>query len=302
MRLLVLGAGGIGGYFGARLAAAGVDIAFLVRPPRAERLRRDGIVVLSQLGDLRLPVAVLTEAPSAFDTVVLACKAYDLPGAMEAVAPAIGPDTLLLPLLNGLRHLDVLDSRFGDERVLGGLCHIGVTLTEAGEVQHLNRLQHLAFGPRIPGQAERCRALHETLSRGGFAPVLSSGILQDMWEKFVLLAAYAGMTCLMRAPIGRVMETNEGEALMLELLEECVGVAAASGHAPRPAFLDETRATLTRRGSPGAASMLRDIERRGRTEGEHVLGDMLARARSADLSAPLLRIAHAHLQAYEAGL
>jgi 2-dehydropantoate 2-reductase len=300
MRILILGAGAIGGYFGARLAAAGVDVMFLARSARAKRLEQDGIVLLSPLGDVRQPVAVVTEAAEPFDAALLTCKAYDLASAMDAIAPAVGPQTLILPLLNGLKHLDDLDARFGAERVLGGLCALSATLTETGEIRHLNRLQRFVFGPRSPVQAAACGTLRQELSRGGFAPILSPNILQDMWEKYVFLATAAGMTCLMRAPIGRILQADEGETLMLEMLEECVGAASASGHAPRPESLADARAMLTQRGSNIAASMLRDIERGGPTEGEHILGDMLARARRAGATAPLLRVARAHVQIYEA--
>ena len=205
MRILVLGAGAIGGYFGARLAAAGVDVTFLVRPARAEILRRNGIVVESPLGDIRQPVAVTTQAAEPFDAVLLTCKAYDLASAIAAIAPAVGPQTLILPMLNGLKHLDDLDARFGAPRVLGGLCQISSMLTEAGEIRHLNRMQRIILGARSPEQAEPCAALHKEVSRGGFEPVLSPNILQDMWEKWVFLATLAGMTCLMRAPVGPIL-------------------------------------------------------------------------------------------------
>jgi 2-dehydropantoate 2-reductase len=299
VRILILGAGGVGGYFGARLAAAGVDVSFLVRPGRAAQIARDGLVVLSPLGDLRLPVATLTEARSGFEVVLLACKAYDLDSAIAAIAPAVTADTLVLPLLNGMRQLSILDARFGAERVLGGLCQIGVTLTEKGEVQHLNKVQQFAFGPRLPLQLERCERLHATLVPGGFDPVLSADIVQRMWEKFVLLAAYAGMTCLMRAPVGAIVAADEGAALMREMLAQCAAVASACGHVPDPTFIADTLAVLTQRGSPGTASMLRDIQRGARTEHEHILGDMLLRARTAQIAVPLLRVANAHLQAYE---
>jgi 2-dehydropantoate 2-reductase len=299
VRILILGAGGVGGYFGARLAAAGVDVSFLVRPGRAAQLARDGLIVLSPLGDLRLQVATLTEAQPGFEAVILACKAYDLDTAMDAVAAAVTADTLLLPLLNGMLQLNILDARFGAERVLGGLCQIGVTLTDKGEVQHLNKVQQFAFGPRLPLQRERCERLHATLARGGFDPVLSADIVQRMWEKFVLLASYAGMTCLMRAPVGAIVAADEGEALMHEILLECTTVASACGHVPDPAFIADTLTVLTQRGSPGTASMLRDIQRGARTEHEHIFGDLLVRARKAQLAVPLLRVANAHLQAYE---
>jgi 2-dehydropantoate 2-reductase len=300
MRILVMGAGGIGGYFGGRLAAAGVDIRFLVRPARAEWLARHGLVITSPLGDLRIPVATLTATDAPVDAVLLACKAYDLEGAMDAIAPAVGPATLVLPLLNGVRQLDRLDARFGRERVLGGLCHIGVSLTEAGEIQHLNRLQRFVLGARTSAQVPAAAALHEVLERGGFAPVLSDDVVQDMWEKFTFLATYAGMTTLMRAPVGAILSAEEGEAILRDMLAECAATATASGHPPRPEAMAQMVASLTERGSAGTASMLRDMMRNGPTEHDHILGDMLARARAAGLSAPLLRVSLAHMQAYDA--
>jgi 2-dehydropantoate 2-reductase len=300
MRILVLGAGAIGGYFGARLAAARVDVTFLVRAARADNLRRNGIVMLSPLGDISQAVAVTTQAEEIFDAVLLACKAYDLNSAIAAIAPAVGPHTLILPLLNGLKHLDDLDARFGAPSVLGGLCQISSMLTQAGEIRHLNSLHRFVLGPRLPEQAQPCAALHEEISHGGFEPVLSHNILQDMWEKWVFLATLAGMTCLMRAPVGPILAADEGESLILELFAECVAIAAASGYAPRPEFVVGTRAALTQRGSALAASMLRDVERGGRAEGDHILGDLLLRAREKTVAAPLLRVARAHLQVYEA--
>ncbi len=299
MRVLILGAGAVGGYFGARLAAADVDVTFLVRPARAALLARDGLVVHSPLGDLKQSVATLTRATQGFEVVLVACKAFDLNAAIAAIAPAVTQDTVVLPLLNGLRHLELLDASFGHDRVLGGLCHIGVTLTDAGEVLHLNAAQHLTLGPRSESQAEQCRRVHATLARGGFGPELSAHIEQSMWEKFVLLSSYAAMTCLMRAPLGAIVAADEGEALLREMLAECAAVAGASGYAPDSKFMAETQAFLTERGSRGTASMLRDIQRNAHTEHEHILGDMLARARSAGIAAPILRIANAHLQAYE---
>ncbi|MGF7004579.1 ketopantoate reductase family protein [Aminobacter sp. BE322] len=300
MRILVLGAGGIGGYFGGKLAAGGVNVRFLVRPARAGLLARQGLVIDSPLGELRIPVETLTEASSPFDAVLLACKAYDLDGAVEAIVPAVGPSTLILPLLNGIRQLDVLDARFGRERVLGGLCHIGVTTNAAGEIQHLNTLQRFIFGTRMPEQIEAASALHKVVERGGFEPSLSDAIVQEMWEKFSFLATYAGMTTLMRAPVGAVLAAAEGEALTREMLAECTGTAAANGCAPRPAAMAQMVSSLTERGSRGTASMFRDMARNGPTEHEHIIGDMLMRAQSAGVSAPLLRVSLANMQAYEA--
>lgn len=300
MRILILGAGGIGGYFGGRLASSGVDVQFLVRPARAEVLARNGLVINSPLGDLRMPVKTMTAATEPFDAVLLACKAYDLTEAMEAVSPAIGPSTLILPLLNGVRQLDLLDARFGRKHVLGGLCHIGATVNPAGEILHLNTLQRFVFGPRMPDQTDAADRLFTAVRPGGFEPVLSPAITQEMWEKFTFLATYAGMTTLMRAPIGAIMAAQDGEAIMREMLDECLATATAGGYPPREAAMAQMISSLTERGSAGTASMFRDMARNGRTEHEHVIGDMLARARKAGVPAPLLRLSLANMQAYEA--
>lgn len=300
MRILVLGAGGIGGYFGGRLAAAGVDIRFLVRPSRAGLLARHGLVIKSPLGGIHIAVETLTEPDSVVDVILLTCKAHDLVGAMDSIAPAVGPGTLILPLLNGVRHLDLLDARFGSEHVLGGACHISVTVNDLGTIEHLNTLQRFVFGARMPQQITAAEGLHRVLMRGGFEPILSEAIMQEMWEKFTFLTTYAGMTTLMRAPVGAILATDEGEAITREMLEECAATAAANGYAPRDATMGKMTSSLTERGSTGTSSMLRDMARNGPTEHEHIMGDMLSRARAAGIPAPLLRTSLAHMQAYEA--
>src|SRR5690349_155205 len=155
MRILVLGAGATGGYFGGRLAEAGAEVTFLVRPRRAEEIAKNGIVIQSPAGDFTGPVkTVLAETLTPdFDAVLFTCKAYDLDGAIAAIGPAMGPETRVLPVLNGIRHLDALDAAFGKARVLGGSAQIGVTLTPEGAIRHMNPLHFLTFGERIPAQA-----------------------------------------------------------------------------------------------------------------------------------------------------
>src|SRR5215470_17416960 len=154
MRFLMVGAGAIGGYFGGRLLEAGRDVTFLVRPGRAARLAANGLVLTSPAGDASLPSPPTVLAPElrdAFDVVILTCKAFDLDAAIESVAPAVGPDTAVVPLLNGMRHLDELDARFGPARVLGGACFISARLDDAGRVVHASDFHRLAFGERSGG-------------------------------------------------------------------------------------------------------------------------------------------------------
>jgi len=301
MRILILGAGGIGGYFGGRLAQAGADVSFLVRERRAAQLAERGLVVKSPFGDFTWPVrTVLSAAAGApYDLVLLTCKAYDLPAAFDAIAPAVAAQTTVLPVLNGIAHMDALDARFGREQVIGGLCHIAVTLTAEGEVHHLNKLHALTLGERFGGKSPRSREFANLMERATAVCRVSENITLEMWEKFALLATLAGMTCLMRASVGDIMRAAEGEALMLEVLDECNAVARAAGAEPRAEATQRACALLTERGSTFTASMLRDLERGGPTEADHILGDMLRRAHAAGLATPLLRTAWCHLQIYE---
>ena len=292
MRILVVGAGGIGGYFGGRLLEAGRDVTLLVRPARAGALKADGLTIRSPLGDAELaspPVVTAAELGSLgpFDLVVATCKSYDLPAAIEDFAPAVGPGTAVLPLLNGLRHLDALDARFGPDAVLGGLCLISTRLEPGGGIVHLSDVHRLTFGARSPAQAGAVRAVAAAFEGARFEPVTAEDVTLAMWEKWVFLATLAGITCLMRASVGDVAKAG-GTGHVLALLEECRAIAEAHGRAPSDAFLQMTRGRLTDPGSALTASMLDDLERGGPTEADHILGDLRSRGESAGLPTPLL--------------
>lgn len=306
LRILVLGAGGTGGYFGGRLAQAGADVTFLVRPARAVQLQRDGLVIRSPRGDARVAVKCLVAdelaqeaATRPFELVLLSCKAYDLDSAIDAIAPAVGPRTVVLPILNGLRHYAVLDARFGATRVLGGLCFISATKGEHGEVLHLGKPASVTFGERDGTTAGRCEAIAAMFDAAGVDHRLSPDIARDLWIKFTFLTTLAGATCLMRASIGTIVAAEGGQAFIEAMYDECVAVAAAAGQPiPREAQDDALR-MLTQVGSSVTASMLRDLESNERIEGDHIVGDMCQRAHVAGQRAPLLDLARVHLRAYE---
>ncbi|MEJ8574512.1 2-dehydropantoate 2-reductase [Microbaculum marinum] len=301
MRILVVGAGAIGGYFGGRLLAAGRDVTFLVRPRRAELLAQGGVVVRSQLGDLDLPNPPTVTADGirdSFDLIILSCKAYDLDGAIEAIAPAVGPETSILPLLNGMAHIDRLVERFGEKPVLGGLCVISTSLAQDGHIIHHNDLHFLAFGERDGSVSYRTEAVAAELGLGGFDVKLSTEILQGMWEKWVFIANAAGITCLMRAAAGDIAAAG-GNYLTIALLEECRTIATRSGFPPSEESIERARKMFTEAGSPLMASMLRDVERGGPIEAEPIIGDLLRRGGDPE-DYPLLRIVNVHLKAYEA--
>jgi 2-dehydropantoate 2-reductase len=299
MRILVVGAGAIGGYFGGRLFEAGRDVTFLVRPKRAALLAERGLVIRSPVGDatLRAPTVTADRLDQPFDLILLGCKAYDLESAAADMRPAMGPDSAVLPLLNGLRHLDELDAAFGAGRVLGGQCNIGTMLDPDGAIRHLNPMASMGFGERDGSLSPRVQAFAAACAATGFEHRASTTILQDMWEKWVLLATIAAATTSMRAPVGVITAAPGGEDFVLGLMEECTGIATASGHPPGAAFLERLRAMLTAPGSNHTASMYRDLRQGGRVEADHVIGDLIARATAP---VPNLRFAYTHLKAYEA--
>ncbi len=306
MRILVLGAGATGGYFGGRLAQAGADVTFLVRPARAALLRERGLRIRSPLGDGDVTVALATadtlESLPAFDLVVLGCKAYDLDSAMDAVAPAIGPRTAILPILNGLLHYDALDARFGHERVLGGLCFISATLGADGEVVHIGGPASITFGLReCNTDAGVLARLAAAFGAAGVDHLYAADIARAQWIKFSCLAARAAGTCLMRGSVGAIVASEGGEAFMAALHEECLAVAAAEGQPVPEAEVRTARGHLTRTGSPVTASMLRDLQAGLRVEALQIVGDMVHRAHRNGLPVPRLEAAWAHLQAYGAG-
>jgi 2-dehydropantoate 2-reductase len=302
MRMLVVGAGAIGGYFGGRMLAAGKDITFLVRPRRAAELADAGLVIKSPNGDVTLknpPTVQADKLNEKFDAVLLSCKAFDLDDAVRSFAPAVGAQTAIIPLLNGMLHLDVLDKKFGREHVLGGLCAIAVTLNEHREVVQLAPLQSLNFGERDGKISDRVQAVAEMMASAKFGSVASEHVVQEMWEKWVFLASLAASTCLMRTSVGNILAAPGGKDFILGMLDECSAIATVEGHAPRAPFLERTRGMLTAEDSQMTASMFRDIKAGAPVEADHVIGDLIARGEGAKVPVPKLRIAYTHLKAYE---
>jgi 2-dehydropantoate 2-reductase len=303
MRILVIGAGATGGYFGGRLLESGQDVTFLVRAGRAAQLAQHGLVIRSSLGNAVLPSPPMVQAGEVggpYDVVLLSCKAYHLPQVMEDMAPAVGADTAIVPLLNGMRHLDLLDARFGANRVLGGQCVIAATLDAQGVVRHLNQSHGLTFGERDGSRSPRVEAIFNAMSGARFESRLSTTILQDMWDKWVFLASLAGITCLMRAPVGDILKAPGGMHATLRLLDDCRAVAAHNGHEPSDSVLSRALSVLTEDGSTLSASMMRDLEQGAPIEADHVVGDLLQRSGAAPDELAMLRLAYAHLKAYEA--
>jgi len=301
MRYLILGAGALGGFFGGRMLEAGLDTTFLVREHRAAVLARRGLRIASPKGDFQIDKPALVQADglkAEYDSIILSCKAYDLDSAMEAIAPAVGADTAIIPLLNGMDHIERLQQRFEARNVLGGLSVISASLDAEGDVLHHNDLDLLSFGELDGSRSVRVGAIESDLLKTRFTVQAPDDIQLAMWEKWCFIASLAGINCLMRASIGEVIDAG-GVSLALKLYDECAAVAAPQGFAPRAEVRQRARAALSAEGSSLTASMLRDIQRGSRTEGEHILGSLLRRATSSNIDAPTLEAATVHLRAYE---
>ena len=302
MRILVVGAGATGGLFGGLLAKAGRDVTFLVRANRAAQLRVSGLQVKSSNGDFTLAPKIVErgEIQAPFDLVLLGLKAYALEGAIDDFAPAVGPKTMILPMLNGMRHIDVLVQRFGEEPVLGGVCIVASTLDEQGRIVQLNEMQELTYGERSGTLTPRIEELDALMQGAGFGAHKSEHIMRDMWEKWIFLASLAASTCLLRGSIGAIVAAA-GRPTISAIFDECVAIARAAEHPPSEQFLLTARARLTQTGSPLTASMYRDMQAGNPVEAQAILGDLILRARTFDLNPTLLMAAFTALLIYEHG-
>jgi 2-dehydropantoate 2-reductase len=305
MRYLVLGAGALGGYFGGMLIRGGADVTFLVRPARAAQLKRDGLVVKTQDGDeLRTQVRTVQQdqIEATYDVVLLCCKAYDLNSAMDAVAPALGKQSVIVPLLNGVRHIDVLKERFDPERVLGGLTVINAALMSDGTIQQSQvRVNITAIGELDGRPFSRCMAIKSALDAGGIAVQVTDNVMAMMWEKFFGFTCNATIASLSRSRAGAIARAPNGASFVSAVIDECTRVVTALGHPPLPAFNSAAQiaALFSQRDSTYGPSLLIDMEDGRPTEGEHTIGDLAERALKAGISAPLLTAARCNLQTYE---
>jgi 2-dehydropantoate 2-reductase len=301
MRMLVVGAGATGGYFGGRLAQAGRDVTFLVRPNRAAQLAERGLQVLSPHGDFTLRPQLVTADRifGAYDAVLLTLKAFSLESAVADMAPAVGPETMILPVLNGMRHVDILADRFGKRRLVGCTCKIAGSVDNQGRIVQHNLIQEIAYGEMGGEMSPRIETLDHFMRDAGFDARLTPTIEREMWEKWILLAGLSGINCLMRGTIGEVAQARRGTEFALAVLDEIVAVVGAVGVPPSPEFGAAARAMLTAAGSSQTSSLYRDLQRGAPIEADQIIGDLAERARAAGIETPLLGAIYAHLCVYQ---
>jgi 2-dehydropantoate 2-reductase len=300
MRALIVGAGSVGGYFGGCLAAAARDVTFLVHARRAAQLTR-GLSISSKGKDSVIPVKTISagQPTGEFDVILLAVKAYQLDAAISDFAAYVSERTMILPVLNGMRHMDVLRSQFGAPRVLGGVARLSTTLDEQGRIVDKSDFHDLVYGEWSGEKSQRILSLDEFMRGAGFDARLSTEIERAMWEKWAMLASLGAITCLMDGNIGQVARAAGGTDLARALFDEVLAPVAAAWRALSDKFTSQVRALLTDRASTLTSSMYRDMKSGQRVEADQIIGDLVTRAGALGVSTPLLSAVLVRLRVYE---
>jgi 2-dehydropantoate 2-reductase len=305
MRVLVVGAGATGGYFGGRLAQAGRDVTFLVRARRAARLRERGLRLIDPEDTVTITPQLVTsdEIAGPYDLVLFSVKAAGLAQAIEDVAPAVGPDTVIVPFLNGMAHMDALIARFGEHAVFGGVVKVFATVDDEDDIVQLALTPpaSIVVGELDGSASPRLEEVRATLDGAGFVVGTSADIVAAMWHKWSFITTLGALTCLMRAPVGDIVAAG-GAWLGPAILAETGAVCAAAGHPLPEADIAVTTAMVTEAGSAATSSSYRDLAGGRPVEVEHVFGDLVARARKLGVDTPLLDLATLNLRVYQVRL
>lgn len=301
MRILVLGAGGVGGFFGGRLVEKGEDVTFLVRSKRKKQLEERGLVIRSVNGDFSFQPKLITkeDRTAPFDVILFSTKAYHLNEAIQDLKPFVGESTVIIPLLNGIAHLSLLQKEFGEEKVIGGLCFIETTLNDEGEIVQTSAANRLVFGEMKSQHAEKIKHISKAFAGTKSSFVLSENITQDMWHKYLFITVMSGVTTLMRAPIGPIRESEGGHDFIRNLFEECVQIMRCIGAPVKDDITEEHMKTIDKISYDMKSSMQRDMEKGSSIEGTHLQGYLLDVAKHFSIEAPLLGVVYQNLKVYE---
>ena len=300
MRILMAGAGATGGYFGARLAQAGQDVTFLVRARRYQQLQANGLVLQTPAGTetLQPQLAQASTLTGHYDLIIVTVKSFALDPLMDDIAPAVGPDTLIMPILNGIRHIATLQQRFGDNKVIGGLCKINATLGDKGEVIQMTPLHQLLYGALDGNNDARLQRVDAALRVSQVDTLFSENIMDELWEKWLLLSTLGAVCCLARGNTQQILTSHGGEALLQGIFAEILSVITAEGYQPRPAVTARIYELLNNPATPMTSSMYRDLTQGFDIEADQVIGDLLLRAKRNGLATPLLNAVDVNLQVY----
>jgi 2-dehydropantoate 2-reductase len=301
MKILVIGAGAVGGYFGGRLLEKGEDVTYLLREGRQKQLQDLGLDIESIHGNALLhPKIILAgEEAGPFDVILLTTKSYHLDGAIKDIRPYVTEETVILPLLNGILHFETLDKEFGANKVIGGLCFVESTLDSKGRIIQTSPGHDFVFGERSGEKTERIMKIAEAFSGTKANFRLSENISQDLWHKYMFISTMSGITTLMRQPIGPIRETESGNHTIKRLQSEIFKIMK-SVDAPIAEEIESMQMKqITGLGYTMKSSMQRDMEKLAQVEVEHLHGYLLEIAQREKIDVPVLEAVYANLKIFQ---
>lgn len=297
MKILILGAGAIGGFFGAHLMKSGANVSFLVREKRKDELKKSGINIFSINGELKVNPKLLDKNLSGqhFDVIILTNKSYDLIESIREIKPYVNK-TVIIPLLNGMAHYEILDKEFGKEKIFGGTAYISTAMNNYGSIQQITSRASIKFGPRTQKNINIANEFYEICKETEFECDFSDHIELDLWRKYVLIGATAASTVLFQKPLGEISATTYGKRLIIEIHEECKKIVLSKGYDIGIEATNYNLKLITDKGSLLKASMLRDFESGKKTECEHILGYLIELAKRNNVQCNLIKAAHTRIQ------
>ena len=303
MKIAIFGSGGVGGYFGGRLAAAGEAVTFIARGTHLTALREGGLHIESPNGALHLPAVTATDDPAQVgpvDVVLFTVKLYDVDAAAATLKPMIGPNTVVITLQNGVDAVDMVAKHVGADHVAGGVAYIVIVIDKPGHLRHTTA-QSLVFGEPDGSRSPRLVAFEEAGIRAGFQAKASATIEADLWTKFVRLSTWSGMTTVTRSPMGGVRDNEELFAMMMAAIDETIAVGKARGIVFPPTLMDDTIALIRNFPASSKSSMLEDLERGRRLELPWLSGAVVRLGREAGVPTPTHQFIAAVLQPFVNG-
>ena len=290
MKILVLGAGAVGGYFGGRMAEAGMDVTFLVREKRQKKLEKSGLIIKSPKGDFTTSPNLVTidNVDGIYDVILFTNKAYDLDEILQSPFP-LKDGSIIIPLLNGYAHMEQLRNKFPNARLFGGIAHIFSTLNDEGEIHHFNDIHSLTFGHLSKADETDGRRFFDSCSSANFSIKYSDDIIVDLWHKWVLITTVAGATTLFNATIGEIASTEHGIAFITDLHDECVTIAKSEKIKVNDDDLAQQRRFLSDKKSTWSSSMRRDMVNKSKIECAHIFLELINIADKNNVECPSLK-------------
>jgi 2-dehydropantoate 2-reductase len=304
MRITIMGAGGVGGYFGAKLAQGGCDVGFVARGAHLAALREHGLRVESQLGNIHLPQARVSDDPKGLgpaDYVFICVKLWDTDAAVRAVVPIVGAETTVISFQNGVQKDDALRRAFGKDAVMGGVGYIGSAVARPGVIAHTGTMQKLAFGEYDGTRSPRAAALLEACLRGGIDAEISPDIRRTIWEKFVFLVGLSATTTTMRKTVGPIRSHPQTRAFLLDIMREVVAVGRAHGVRLAEDYAEARLGFIDGLPSEMTSSMHADLDRGSRLEVQWLSGGVVELGKAVSVPTPMNRAASDILTLYAQG-